>query len=105
MQFEKLSPEQRISIQIQLIQNLVSYYDEQKGYPAFFTPTHHAEDSHFISAIKNIIKQSEKMNAEKIIEIQKNIDAHHASLSDYIKKLLSDRQLTPNIATTLLPTI
>lgn len=96
IQFEKLSPGQRISIQIQLIQNLIDYYEQQKAYPAFFTPTHHAQDNHFISEIKKSINQSEKNQAEKIVEIQKMIDAYGASLSTYIQKLLEDRQLSAN---------
>ena len=95
--FEKLPPEQSAFIQMQLIQNLIAYYEQQKGCPAFFTPTHHPEDSHFISAIKNIVNQSEKEPMKKITEIQKNIDAQHESLSTYIKKLLEERQFRTSV--------
>lgn len=101
IQFEKLSSEQVTKIQMQLIQNLIFYHDQQKGCPAFFTPTHHAPDNHFISEIKNRMHQPEKNDADKIIELQAIIHEQHASLSTHIKKLLNDRQFTADASVTL----
>ncbi|GEM_PF-5546914 len=101
IQFEKLPLEQQTQIQIQLIQNLIHYYDQQKGYPAFFTLTHHVDDIRFISELKKIIDQSEKNNIEKISDIRKLIDQDQVLLSTYIKKLLHNRQFTTDISTTL----
>jgi hypothetical protein len=99
IQFEKLSPEHGATIQLQLIENLIQYdqyHDQLKGYPTFFTPTHHAEDSYFISTLKSIIKESEKSNVGKISSIKMLINEHQALLSIYIKKLLADRQFSEN---------
>lgn len=93
IQFEKLPIEQQAQFQVKLIQNLIHFYDEQKGYPAFFTVTHHFNDIQFMAELKKIIDHSEKNNDEKIGEIQKRINQDYPLLSSYIKKLLADRQI------------
>lgn len=94
IQFENLPLDQRTQIQIQLIQNLIHYYDQQKGYPAFFTFTHHVNDIEFIAELKKIIGQPQKNDTEKLDKIKKLIDQDQVLISTYIKKLLDDRQLT-----------
>lgn len=101
IQFANLSLDQRTHIQIELIQNLIHYYDQQKGYPAFFAATHNDEDIRFISELKKIINQSEKSDIEKISRAQNIIDQDQAIISTYIKKLLGDRQFTANTTITL----
>lgn len=99
IQFEKLPLDQKALIQMQLIQNLIHYYNEQKEYSAFFTVTYHAKDMQFITELKKIIDQPEKNNIEKISEIQKLIDQDYPLLSTYLKKLLHERQLTAGTLT------